>query len=196
MLRGGACLAAALVLTGCLHETYDPSLPPVRPEGPAANVLTQHGRGASAQAHLGWMIAYQASGHFAGYSDAEKVAASRLRSAGLICRNDRDTRMKITYPSGPWGMPVHLHADACPVSYAGLPKPEAFGGASQEQVVAAARMLGMTCEGVADHNVCQIEVQWTVDRAKAIETVRRRAVATIDAAGQVQLTTAGFEAGS
>lgn len=191
MWRAGVLVS--WLLAGCVHETYDPGLPTVRAEGPAANVLTQHGRSESARAHLGWMIAYQASGHFAGYGDAEKVAASLLRSGGLVCKDDRDTRLKIAYPTGLWGMPVHLHADSCPASYAGWPKPEAFGGASREQVVAAAQTLGMTCENVADRGVCQLEVQWTVDRAKAVETVRRRAVVTIDMAGQVEAVLDGFE---
>lgn len=198
-------VAAIALLGGCLHETYTAALPTVRPEGPAANVL--HGSRLSeevrlqegypsaadeARAHLGWMLAYQVNGHFAGYTDGEKVLASDLRTFGLACQNDRDTRMKITYPGGGglWAMPVHRRLESCPEAYKGWPRDVEFAGAEQSELVAAARTLGMVCADDASQSVCRIETSWNA--SSDAEPIVRRAILTIDPAGQMQVALEGY----
>ena len=198
-------VAVIAVLGGCLHETYTAPLPTVRAEGPAANVL--HGMRLSeevrrqdgylsaveeARAHLGWMLAYQVNGHFAAYSDAEKVLASQSRAFGLACRNDRDTRMKITHPGGGglWAMPVHVRQETCPKAYKGWPREIEFAGAGQRELVAAARALGMICADEAPQSVCRVETSW-IDTAES-QPILRRAILTIDPAGQMQVALEGY----
>jgi hypothetical protein len=206
MRRVGVLAAMFTLLGGCLHETYTAALPTVRPEGPAANVLhvspladearVKQGYMLAvdeARAQLGWMLAYQVNGHFAGYTDAEKVLASSSRAFGLACEDDRDTRMKITYPGGGglWAMPVHLRLVSCPAVYRGWPKAVEFAGAGQSDLLAAARALGMTCSAELAASVCRVETSWI--GSLGAEPRVRRAILRIDAAGQMQVTMEGFE---
>jgi len=205
MRRLGGLVAAIALLGGCVHETYVAALPSVRPEGPAANVL--HGSPLSddvrqhegypsaieeARVQLGWMLAYQVNGHFAGYSDGEKVLASNTRAFGLACKNDRDTRMKITYPGGGglWAMPVHRRLETCPAAYRGWPRDAEFAGAGLPELVAAARTLGMTCVDEASQSVCRVETSWR--GSLEAEAVQRRATLTIDPTGQMQVALDGY----
>lgn len=206
MRRLGGFAIAIAVLGGCVHETYTAALPTVRPEGPAANVLhvsplSEEVRRLEgypsavdeARAHLGWMLAYQVNGHFAGYMDGEKVLASRTRAAGLACKNDRDTRMKITYPGGGglYAMPAHVRQVSCPDAYKGWPRAVEFAGAGRAELAAAAQALGMTCADEAGESVCRIETIWKSSATADPET--RRAILRIDAAGQMQVTLEGFD---
>ncbi len=191
MRRSGGIVAVIALLGGCLHETYTAGLPPVRPEGPAANVL--HARLVEeARVQLGWMLAYQVNGHFAGYSDGEKVLASNARAYGLACKDDRDTRMKITYPGGGglWAMPVHRRLESCPEAYQGWPRDAEFAGAGRSELVAAARMLGMICADETSQSVCHIETSWKA--SEVAEPIQRRATLAIDPAGQMQVVLEGY----
>lgn len=139
------------------------------------------------------MLAYQVNGHFAGYSDGEKVLASASRANGAACKNDRDTRMKITYPGGGglWAMPVHVRQQSCPEAYKGWPREAEFASAGQRELVAAARTLGMNCSDAASQSICRIETSWK--GSEKAEPVVRSAILTIDMAGQMQVVVEGFE---
>jgi len=121
------------------------------------------------------------------------VFASRTRSVGVICKDDRDTRMKITYPDGLAGMPVHRSLAICPAAYTGFPKPDEFGGAIKAQLLDAAKVLGMTCSDNGSLNTCRAEVSWTYRALAGPEAVRRNAALTIDPEGRVLVAVQGFE---
>lgn len=196
MLRGGRLAIAILLFSGCALDPYDPGLPPVHPEGPAATALANAPSAEVARLHLAWMMAYQVNGHFDGYTDAEKVFASRTRASGVICKDDRDTRMQITYPDGLAGIPVHRGLVSCPEAYSGLPKPDEFGGAEKAELADAATALGMSCSDSGSLSTCRIDVSW-INRALAVpETVTRNAILTIYATGKTQVAVEGFEGAS
>jgi hypothetical protein len=192
MRRLGALVVITSLLGGCLHDVVDPGLPMVGPEGPAATLLAQQPAADIAAAQLGWMIVYQANGHFAGYSEAEKVVASRSRAGGAVCKDDRDTRIKVTYPTGLWGLPVHVRAAPCAKGYIGWPRLEEFARFGRTDLVDAARKVGMTCATEGDASICQIEAGWTGPKSEGGKTMTRSARLTIDASGQIQTVMTGF----
>jgi hypothetical protein len=193
MVRGGSIFVGLMLLGGCVFQTFeDAGLPTVPPEGPAAEAMTYYRFAEPARIWLGWMLAFETNGHFKDYSDAQKIVATRLRVNGSVCEDDRDTRYRITYPSGLTGMPVHMRMKPCVEGYKGYPRPEEFGGAGKPAVVAAARRLGMTCSNLDEELSCALEKNVPTDFGKKI--TRRVALLSFD--GSVPtLTLAGFEDG-